>query len=170
MNRYTINAWADFQETVAGVSDDAQPDCIFFLIRDWLLKYNKLLLLDGVKEYLLYRYIDIDISNYPVKYSSLKGDELKTFKKNIALPQRKLSEIGRIIRDTFERLIILEVDRYCLQCGKCGLGVYEDSNSKKIVLECNQCGYAIYENECPYNGGGKIVPATKISLHASGYI
>ncbi|EHO5066532.1 hypothetical protein PL246_23450 [Salmonella enterica] len=163
-------AWGEFQETIVNVNDMAQPKDIFIIIRDWILKYNQLLLLDGVKEYSLYEYANININDYPIQYSSLKGDELKIFKKNITLPRRKSSDIGRVIRDALERLIIFEADRCCLQCGKYGLGVYEEPDLKKIVLECNQCGYAMYENKCPYNGGSRIVPATKTSLRTSGYI
>lgn len=170
MNMHVKRAWEEFQQTIASTNDDSQPEEIFSLIKDWLIRYDNLLLLDEIKAYSLRKHIELDIIRYPLKHSSLKGDEFKVFKRNIASPNRNLLGIARIIRDTLEQLVVVEADEYCPQCGKYGLGIYQESHSKTIVLECNQCGYAMYKNKQKYNVGEEITPATEESLRLSGYI
>ncbi|SUB83917.1 Uncharacterised protein [Pragia fontium] len=170
MKIYVKKAWEEFQRVIASLSNEARPEDVFLLIRDWLIKYDKLLLLDGVKEYSLQKYVELNINYYPIRYSSLKGEELTVFKRNVALSHRDLPGIARIIRDTLEQLIIVEADEYCPQCGKYGLGVYQEPHSKQIVLECNQCGYAMYKDKHLYDGKERLLPATEESLQISGYI
>lgn len=170
MSIYLNKAWEEFQRTMAGLSDKSQPKDVFLLIQSWLEEHEGLLHLNGIKEYSLHEYINIDINKYPIQYSNLRDEELKSFKKKISLPHRDVSGIGRVINGALERLVVFEVGEYCLNCGKYGLGAYEDPNFEKIVLECNQCGYAIYEDEHPYDNKNKIVPATEASLRKFRYI
>ncbi len=170
MNKHIKKTWGKFQQAVVLLDDKSGPEVVFLLIRNWLLEHDWLLDLDEMKIYHIDKYINIDINSCPVSHSSLKDDELVVFKKNIALPDRNLSGIARIIRDTLESLIIFEADKSCEQCGKHGLGVYMTPHSNKVVLECGQCGYAMYDNDHPYNKDEEIVPATEKVLRLSGYI
>mgnify|MGYP004711592291 CR=1 FL=1 len=140
MNKYEKKAWADFQQLLSDLNDNALPEEIFLTIQSWLVSHKKILSNTGMKEYALEKYILMDVNEYPVRYSSLREKELAAFKLALNIPHKKLSGIGQFIRDRIEQLVIFEVNRGCINCGKGALGAYSDLASGKIVLECRQCG------------------------------
>ncbi|NHZ83301.1 hypothetical protein F2P44_29100 [Massilia sp. CCM 8695] len=153
--------WSEFQENIRNLDEGASPREILDVILDWLRKYKEYFLRPPFSDYGFNRFITLDAPDYPVEISLMRGEELLFFKKLVFNQQGKDKEsIARILRDTFEMLLVLEMDEKCANCGRDGLGVYLNEENAKLVYECKQCGIAKYTDGAKLDGGHYVFAKT----------
>jgi hypothetical protein len=150
-----------------GFSKDAKPREILDGVLTWLRKYPEV---SKGQYWILYgfdKFINMCELSLPVDNSTMHGDEFEHFRRVILkYKNTDESKICMILRDGIEKLIMLEVERECLNCGCGNAKLFKRTTDLKIVCVCNQCGWVTDKNNCKTDGSSVTFPTKNDLMHA----
>ena len=128
----------ELQEKVSGISDDATSDNILSNILSCLKNHSSTVALEPFSSYSIDRFLELKEDDYPVEYSLIQGCEFIAFKRNLLRYNPSDTEnIARILSETLESLVVLNLEVGCTNCNHFGLGVYYDETLESFFYECS---------------------------------
>lgn len=158
------NLFKDLNE----LSGNASPKDILICLLNWLKLNVEIINNKPFLDYHLNRNLYLNIDDYPIEYSSLKGEEFVFFKKNIMKYTYKNPEhISRLLSEALDCLLFFEVDMACCNCQRGGLLVWKNEIEGNLIYECRQCGFLHFITD---GAELSLVPATKLDLNNANLI
>ncbi|MEZ2126792.1 MULTISPECIES: hypothetical protein [unclassified Sinorhizobium] len=89
----------------------------------------------------------------PVASSAMTSGDILHFRTVILkYKEGDLDAIARFLRDSFEEIAILEIDKECRNCGSWGMKVYVGHSNELLAYECKVCGYSEYSDGTKVKG------------------
>lgn len=149
MNYISPKIWKEFQQALNDLKEDAKPSETLAMVLEWMRKYPNIFNKPPFSLYLLSRYLEIDVQEYPIEYSiaAMNNNWLSHTKRISSRYQSKdVEHIARFLSKTLESLLIIEIeDVNCPVCAHGGVNIYANKiTPSRLAFECGQCGNAWY--------------------------
>lgn len=155
MRSLSPKVWHELQSTMTLLSDKSSLRDMLEVILMWIRRNYEYFSVEPFSAYSFDQLSNVKEKLMPVEFSTFRlGDIAHVRKVILGYKANDVEAIARLLRDTIEELVTIEIDEQCPRCESPGMRIFIGKQNGLLAFQCNVCGHSHYSDGSKVEIGG----------------